>query len=203
MIAISRHIQADIKQWYGRESVIVYPPVDTERFNNETSAERSGFITVGRQATYKRTDLLIEACNELHLPLTVIGRGPDHARLVNIAGPTITFLTDIPDAEMPQQLASAEAFLFAAYEDFGIAPVEAMAAGTPVIAFKAGGALDYVMPGQTGEFFENQTVDSLVAVLKSFKSDKYSSNDIKEQAKKFSTEQFHKNLSQTLYSVLK
>ena len=145
---------------------------------------------MGRQVPMKKTDLIIKACNELELPLTVIGRGPEHNNLVNIAGPTITFKTDITDEQMPAELANAKAFVFASFEDFGIAPIEAMACGTPVIAYKAGGALDYVIPGQTGEFFAEQTVDSLVSALKSFNNDDCNPDEIIEKANQFSADKF-------------
>ena len=137
-IANSKHIQSDIKTLYGRDSTVIHPPVDTARFHSTAVVERSGFITVGRQTPYKKTDLIIEACNQLHLPLTVVGRGPENAHLQKIAGPTISFDTNATDQAIETYMTSAEAFLFAAEEDFGITPVEAMAAGTSVIADHAG-----------------------------------------------------------------
>lgn len=195
-IANSTHIQNDIKKFYHRDSEVIFPPVNIDRFSSlsnikyQISNSRSGFVTMGRQVPMKKTDLIIKACNELELPLTVIGRGPEHNNLVNIAGPTITFKTDITDEQMPAELANAKAFVFASFEDFGIAPIEAMACGTPVIAYKAGGALDYVIPGQTGEFFAEQTVDSLMSALKSFNNDDYNPDEIIEKANQFSTEKF-------------
>jgi glycosyltransferase involved in cell wall biosynthesis len=150
----------------------------------------------------KRVDLVVDACTQLNVPLKVIGRGPAYADLVKRAGPSITFLNNISDEDMPSQLASTEAFVFASFEDFGIAPIEAMATGTPVIAFKAGGALDYVVPSQTGEFFPEQTVESLKAALQNFDSSIYNPNDIKSAAQQFSVEEFHKNLHTVLTNAV-
>jgi glycosyltransferase involved in cell wall biosynthesis len=197
-IANSTHTKSEIKKYYNRDSVVVHPPVDTDRFSRvmkeSEDRKRSGFVTMGRLAPYKHTDIIVWACTELNLPLKVIGRGPELGRLKKLAGPSITFLTDVSDVEMPDQLASAEAFLFAAYEDFGVAPVEAMATGTPVIAYKAGGALDYVKTGKTGEFFEEQTVDSLIEKLNSFEPSNYSSGVVSKNAMRFSASRFRSDV---------
>jgi glycosyltransferase involved in cell wall biosynthesis len=189
-IANSTHIQRDIKKYYGRDSVVIYPPVDIDRFAGIKTLQRHGLVTVGRQTGYKHVDILVQACTLLGLPLTVIGRGPEHDKLVDMAGPTITFPTDVSDEALPRFLAGAEAFLFAAHEDFGVAPVEAMAAGTPVIAYQAGGALDYVIPGETGEFFLKQTAESLSQVLTDFKSSSYDPAAIRKHAEAFSAQAF-------------
>lgn len=200
-IANSTHIQADIKKYYDRDSVIIHPPVDTERFQHAQSIMSRGFVTVGRQTAHKHTDLLVKACTELVVPLKVIGRGPEHDRLVRLAGPTISFLTDVSDAEMPQQLAGSEAFLFASYEDFGVAPVEAMAAGRPVIAFQAGGALDYVVEDKTGLFFDEQTVESLVGAIKKFSVSNFNADNIKAHAQAFSPVVFQQKMQEVIRKV--
>ena len=110
-----------------------------------------------------------------------------------MAGPTVEF--DYPsDSQMPKIFASAEAFLFAAYEDFGVTPVESMAAGTPVIAYKAGGALDYITPGKTGEFFTEQTVESLMQAIQAFDPKKYNNQRVQDYAGQFSPEQFRSKI---------
>ncbi len=202
-IANSNHIKNDIKQFYGRDSEVIHPPVDVDRFASILPKSRQGFVTMGRQTPYKKTDLIIAACNELELPLTVIGRGPEHNKLVTMAGPTITFKTDVSDEQMPLELASAEAFIFAAHEDFGLAPVEAMAAGTPVIAYKAGGALDYVVPGVSGEFFSNQNVESLVMRLREYKFSTYHSQVIKNRATLFDATHFRTEVKKHIEKALK
>jgi glycosyltransferase involved in cell wall biosynthesis len=200
-IANSTAIQSDIKKYYGRESVVIHPPVNVEKFESRGSSyeSRNGFVTVGRLVPYKRVDLIIEACNKLQLPLTVVGRGPDLGRLQKMAGSTVSFDTDASDEAVVEYMGNSAAFLFAADEDFGITPVEALAAGTPVIAFKSGGALDYIVPGKTGEFFEEQTIESLAATLKNFDPKKYDSTELKSFAQQFSAE----NFTNHIYSYLK
>ncbi len=201
-IANSTHIQSEIKEFYGRDSIVIHPPVDTKRFNNTRPVERHGYVTAARQVPQKKIDLIIGACNELKLPLTVIGHGPEHDKLVRLAGDTVTFKDNVSDDEMPDLFASASAFLFASYEDFGVTPVEALAAGTPVIAYKAGGALDYVKPGSTGEFFDVQSVPSLCATLQNFDASKYSEKNIKKYAEIFSKANFITTFQSFIQGIL-
>ncbi len=203
LISISNHIQKDIKRYYGRESVIIFPPVDTNRFKPTKPRIRKGFVTAGRQTPYKRIDLAVAACSSKNLPLTVIGNGPDHKHLVDIAGPTISFFTDVADEDMAGYFQSAEAFIFAGLDDFGIVAVEAMAAGTPVIAYKGGGALDYVIPGKTGLFFDQPTFVSLLRVLKSFRASKFRPGDMEKQAEKYSPIIFADSMNKFLNKILR
>lgn len=189
-IANSSHIQADIKEFYGRDAVVIYPPVDVGRFTPAPANERKGFVSVSRLVPAKRIDLLVQAATKLDLSLTVISSGPELNRLKQMAGPTVTFTGKVSDAEVARYLAHAEGYLFASYDDFGIVPVEAMAAGTPVIAYKAGGALDYVVPGKTGIFFAEQTVNSLAGALKDFNPKQFDNNAIRVHALKFAPEVF-------------
>ena len=190
IIGISSHIQKEIKKYYGRDAAVIHPPVNTNFFRAGKPSRRENFVVAGRQTPYKRIDLAVAACTKLGLPLTVIGNGPDHAKLLKMAGPTITFMTNAPDSEMRRHFQTAEAFIFPGKDDFGIVPVEAMATGTPVIAYKAGGALDYVIPGKTGLFFEDQTVESLTEALNKFKSDDFNRLQIRNNAERFSTTHF-------------
>ena len=203
MIANSNYTKENIKKYYGRESTVIYPPVDVDRFKSISTVHRSGFVTAGRQTPYMRKDLAIAACNQLNLPLTVIGVGPEHDKLVKMASPITKFLTDVVDQDMPKNFAEVEAFLFPGQEDFGIVAVEALAAGTPVIAYKAGGALDYVVPGQTGEFFEEQTVESLAEALRKFNPSKYNDAAIRKSAEKFSTVNFQKAMGDLIAKNIK
>jgi glycosyltransferase involved in cell wall biosynthesis len=193
-IANSKHTKAEIKKYYDRDATVIYPPVDVERFKTKEKIMRHGFLIAGRQTPYKRFDLAVEACTKLGVPLTVIGNGPEHERLLNIAGPRVTFLTNVKDADIPHYFQKAEAFIFPGIDDFGIVAVEALSAGTPVIAYKVGGALDYVKENKTGLFFEEQTADSLAKTLKNFDSSKFKSQEISKSAAKFSTQNFTKNL---------
>lgn len=169
-IANSTVTQERIKQYYGRPSTVIHPPVDVDRFTPSPKGDRSGYVLWGRHVPYKRFDLAIEACNQLGAQLTIIGSGPDTERLKSLAGPTINFTGRISDAALVKQAQSAKAFLFPNEEDFGISAAEALAAGTPVIAYAKGGALDIVQDGETGVLFKNQTVASLVAAMQ--KADK-------------------------------
>ncbi|HEY8999572.1 MAG TPA: glycosyltransferase [Candidatus Saccharimonadales bacterium] len=190
-LANSTHTAREIKEFYGREATVVFPPIDVERFVIPMPKERHGFVTTGRLVPAKRNDVLVEACTKLNLPLKVIGHvGPDSERLKKLAGPNVTFIEDASDEEVAQHLVSAEAFLFASYDDFGIVTIEALAAGTPVIAFKDGGAEDYVVPGKTGLFFDKQTPESLTKALEEFPKHSFNHNEIRNFAEKFSAAHF-------------
>jgi len=195
-IANSTHIQADIQTYYGRESTVIHPPIEVGRFEHADSRTRSGFVTAGRQVPAKHTDIIVETCTRLGLPLTVVGKGPEHDHLVKIAGPTVTFREFVTDDEMPKALASASAFIFASLDDFGIVPIEAMAAGTPVIAYRAGGALDYVIPGKTGDFFDSQTTESLGRTLQSFDTKYYVPAKLKQYANTYAPDVFTRKMRQ-------
>lgn len=204
MIANSTHIQREIKKYYRRDATVVFPPVYMERFQKPRNSklERHGLVVSGRQTPYKRFDLAIEACTLLNLPLAVIGDGPDHQRLVSLAGPSVTFLGRVPDEEVERRFACARALLFPGTDDFGITPVEAMAAGTPVIAYHAGGALDYIVERKTGLFFSEPTAQSLAQAINDFNAAEYIASDIKSFAQRFDKTNFQKNLRKVLDSLL-
>lgn len=169
-IANSTITQQRIQQYYHKPSTIVYPPVDVARFTPPPKGERSGYVIWGRHVPYKRFDLAIKAANQLGVQLTITGTGPDTERLKSLAGPTVKFVGRVSDEELVRIAQTSKAFLFPNEEDFGIAAVEALAAGTPVIAYKKGGALDIVQEGETGLFFEEQTVESLVDAIQHFEA---------------------------------
>lgn len=203
-IANSTHIQKDIKKYYGRDSVIIHPPVLIDRFEKAPRPKkRHGFLCGGRLVPMKRYDVIVEACTRLGLPLTVYGSGPDMERLKAMAGPTVTFTGLISDEEVATLFNSAEAFIFASFEDFGVVGIEALAAGTPVIAYKAGGALDYVEEGKTGVFFAKQTTGSLSETLKKFDPRGFNSLGIKKAAQKFSPQAFTAKMQQFINARLK
>jgi glycosyltransferase involved in cell wall biosynthesis len=193
-IAISTEIRERIRRFYGRDSTIIYPPADIARFRPSGEPPGDYFLAGGRLIPYKRTDLAVRACSELGLRLLVFGDGRDRAELERMAGPTVTFLGRVPWDELAQLYAGAKAFIFPGLEDFGIAPVEAQAAGRSVIAYRGGGALDTVIPGETGEFFSEPTVESLKSVLAEFISDAYAPADCRTNAERFSTERFEREL---------
>ena len=195
LIANSTHTQAMIKRYYRRDSTVVYPPVELARFKLPAKQPlRHGFVIAGRQTPYKRIDLAIEACNQLKVPLIVIGDGPEHRRLEKLADRNVTFLTNVGDHEMADHFQSALGYIFPGVDDFGIVAVEALAAGTPVIAYKKGGALDYVIDGKTGLFFEKQTVDSLVKTLEIALTKSFNYDKIAEHAENFSVQTFATNM---------
>jgi glycosyltransferase involved in cell wall biosynthesis len=194
LIANSSYTQEQIKKYYGRDSVVIHPPVDVKDFK-PADAKRSGFIITGRQTPYKRFDLAVQACTELNLPLSVIGTGPDNKNLRKMAGPTIDFKGWLSREEVIKHLQSAEAFIFPGLDDFGISAVEAMAAGTPVIAYRGGGALDYVIEGKTGIFFDEQTAESLVQALHHFSSLDPNADQIHQHAERFSAPAFRSAFS--------
>jgi glycosyltransferase involved in cell wall biosynthesis len=185
IIANSEVTQARIKQYYKRSSTVIHPPVDVERFTPPPKGDRSGYILWGRHVPYKRFDLAVEACNQLGAQLTIIGSGPDTARLKKLAGPTIHFTGRVSDKELVRLAQSAKGFLFPNEEDFGISAVESLAAGTPVIAYAKGGALDIVQDGETGVLFKEQTVESLVAAMKRFETLSFLPATLHRKAKRF------------------
>lgn len=203
MIANSTHTQNMIKKYYSRESIVIHPPVDTKRFKPQEEHIRHGFVTAGRQTPYKRIDLAVAACSELNVPLLVIGNGPEHRKLKKMAGRKVTFLANVSDAQIPEYFQTSKAFIFPTNtEDFGVIGVEAMASGTPVIAYKKGGPLDYIVPGKTGVFYEKQTVGSLVKVLRDFNHESFKPEYLIEHASKFSIEDFRRQMREFVARVL-
>ncbi|MEK7472093.1 MAG: glycosyltransferase, partial [Patescibacteria group bacterium] len=156
-------------------------------------------VIAGRQVHHKRFDLAIRACNELSLPLTVIGKGPMHVQLRRMAGPTITFKTDVTDEQMPRFFHEASGFIFPNEEDFGVVAVEAMAAGCPVVAYRAGGSLDTVKENISGVFFDKQTVEDLKEAIKNFQSRHFSEDRIVIHAKEFDSSVFEAKMREYIF----
>ncbi len=196
-LAISRVVQERIARIYGRESEIIYPPVRTDCF---APAPQVGdyFLSMGRLIPYKRVDLVIQAFNQLGLPLLIVGEGRDRKRLEAMAAPNVRFLGRLPVAEMSDLLARCRALIFPGLEDFGITPVEAQAAGRPVIAYAGGGALDTVIDGETGILFGEQTVEALVAAVRRLESlgeGYFNAERLCQRAECFSADQFRRDFS--------
>jgi glycosyltransferase involved in cell wall biosynthesis len=200
-IANSPAVADRIHMAYGRVAEVIPPPVDVTRF---TVAQERGdaFVILSRLVPYKRLDLAVQACTRLGMPLRVIGAGRDEARLRALAGPSVTFLGALPDRAIQDELRRGRALLFPGEEDFGIAPVEAMACGRPVIAYAAGGALATVIPGVTGSFFHTQTTESLMAALASFQDADFDPSVIRRHAEAFDTPRFHHRFRQALQQML-
>jgi glycosyltransferase involved in cell wall biosynthesis len=195
-IAISSDIQQRIKNFYNRDSVIIFPPVDTTRFQPVPQNEvEDYYLIVSRLIPYKHIDLAVQAATRLGLKLKIGGKGRDMERLKTMAGPTVEFLGYIPDDALPNLMAKCKAFLFPGLEDFGITPVQAQAAGRPVIAFGGGGALDTVIPDKTGELFSEMTVNSLASVMQSFDDSRYNPTEIRKHALQFDTQIFNSRMT--------
>ncbi len=195
-VTISSYAADMIKKYYKREATVIAPPVETNKFPYIKDATRDGFVNFSRQVSWKRQDLAIKACIKAGKKLTIIGGGPEHKRLVKEANGSrlITFKPTLNSDEIAKELAHAEAFIFPSMEPFGIAPVEALSAGCPVIAYAQGGALDYIKDGINGAFFEQQTVASLEKAIKIFDGSKYDRKVIAKSAQDFDVKNFKDKL---------
>jgi len=194
-VAISSEIQERIRRYYDREAIVIHPPVDTGRFEPARECEEY-YLIVSRLIPYKRIDLAIRAFNELERPLLIAGDGRDRDTLERMAGPTVTFLGYVPDEELPQLFARSRAYILPGMEDFCIAPVQAQAAGRPVIAYGGGGALDTVIEGETGTFFREQTPEALVDAVRAFDPDTVDPEACCANAVRFDVSVFRQRLSQ-------
>jgi glycosyltransferase involved in cell wall biosynthesis len=189
--ANSSFIRQRIRRAWGRDSTVVFPPVDVDSYR---PAEQRGdhFLWVGQMTPYKRADLAVEAFNRLKLPLLVVGDGPMARSVAKIAGPTIKIVPRLPYDELKRAYADCRALIFTGIEDFGIVPVEANASGTPVIAFGQGGVLDTIKPGASGLYYDEMTADSIVEAVQRFvriEAD-FSPQDCVAQARNFRPELF-------------
>lgn len=190
MVTNSNYIKDAVQKYYDRSSTVIHPAVDVKRFATKNFNKSDTFIVVGRQTPYKHTEIAVEACSRLNMSLEVYGTGPEHEKLRNLAGPSVTFYQDASDEQITEALQKAKAFIFTSEDDFGIAPVEALAAGTPVVAYGQGGAKDYIIPSKTGLFFNKQTSQSLTKALHKFESTKFKKSDLIAKANSFAPEVF-------------
>jgi glycosyltransferase involved in cell wall biosynthesis len=192
-IAISECVRRRIEKHYRRTAEVIYPPVDTARF--QPAARREDFyLVVSRLVGYKRVELAAAACAALGRPLKIVGVGPDEARVRAAAGPRAEFLGWLSDDEVRELYGRARGLLFCGEEDFGLTPVEAQAAGCPVIAYAAGGALETVVDGQTGLFFHQPTVAALQGALQSFEATAWQSDACQTNARRFDRAVFDERL---------
>lgn len=190
-VANSHYVARRIRKTYGREAVVIHPPVDTGFFYPPAEPREDWYVTVSRMAPYKRTDLLVQAFSRMpDRRLVVIGDGPQLEACRRMAGPNISFRGSVSREEMRDALQRARAFVFAAEEDFGIAPVEAQACGTPVVAFGAGGVLDSIVDGVTGVFFEKQEPEAIHEAVRRFETMRFNEHLIRANAERFSIERF-------------
>lgn len=191
-VANSEETARRVRKFYRRDSTVLYPPVSVPEKDAESSSPRSYYLSVGRLAWAKRIDVIIEAANALHMPLKIVGVGPEEARLKALAGPTVEFLGAVSDDALKTLYRNAKATIFCALdEDFGMVPVESMGFGTPVIALRQGGALETVLDGKTGLFFDEPTAASLQGTWKRFHTLRRSwYADCRKQALRFSVPRF-------------
>ncbi|KPV53675.1 glycosyl transferase [Kouleothrix aurantiaca] len=187
-IANSRAVEARIKRYYGRDALVIPPPVDLAPFCPRPPGEF--YLAGGRLIPYKRLDLAVRAFTALKLPLKIFGDGRDRAELQRLAGPNVEFLGQVSEQQRHELFAECRAFVFPGEEDFGITPLEAMAAGRPVIAYGAGGALDTVIEGVTGRFFAEQSAGALAAAVAASRADTYDPMVIRQHAEAFGRELF-------------
>ena len=183
-LATSRVVRQRIAKYYRRDSMVIPPPVDVARFQ-ETREHEGYYLMLMRLVGWKRPDIVVEACTRLNLPLVVAGDGRELASLRCLAGPTVKFVGRVDDTQMRTLYARCKAFILPSEEDFGITPLEAMASGKPVIAYAGGGALDTVVSGVTGTFFDAQTGDSVANALRSFETRRFDAARIRQHAERF------------------
>ncbi|MCX5749224.1 MAG: glycosyltransferase [Candidatus Saganbacteria bacterium] len=192
-IAISDFVAGRIKKYYGRESTVIYPPIDASKF--KPAAGTGGYyLAVSRLVPQKRTDIVIEAFNKLGYPLKVIGTGRDMADLKAIAGPSVEMLGFVSDPELAEYLSGCKALVFASHEDFGIVPLEAQASGRPAIVYGKGGAGETIIPGKTGIIFEEQTPGSIIDAVKKFEKMSFDSAAIRKHAEDYDKEIFKRKI---------
>jgi len=201
-IANSRETKRRIELYYGKEARVIYPPVDTGFFKISNSEKENFFLFVGRLRDYKRLDLAISATRELGYGLIVVGEGENLNSLKLKAGEGVRFLGWVSREKLRELYQKAKALLLPGLEDFGIVPLEANACGTPVIAFKGGGALDTVIEGETGIFFEEQTKESLIDAILRFEKMKFDKEKMVENALRFSPEKFRENIRNFINEII-
>ncbi len=203
-VAISDTVRHRIRECYGRDSRVIYPPVDTDFYTPAPVPREDFYLVVSAFAPYKRIDLGVEVCSRLDRPLVVIGQGQDEARLRRLAGPKVQFLGWQSDEAIRDHLRRCKALMFPGEEDFGIVPVEAQACGAPVIAFGRGGATETVSPS-TGVLFAEQKVDCLAEALCSFEAeaDRFDPAAARRNAQRFNRHRFAQDLFALVDEVLR
>ena len=199
-VTISEYAKGLMAKYYDREAIVIHPPVEVDDFKIKTKSVNAFssdyYIITSRQVNWKRIDLVVKACMKLGRKLLVVGEGPEHNNLVKMSNGSewIEFLPLQGKRELAKLLASAKGYLFPSLEPFGIAPVEALAVGCPVIAFREGGACDYINEGINGTLFDKQTVKSLTEAILRFEKMKFDRGKIVKTAEKFSLDRFDKEV---------
>lgn len=192
-VTISEYAQELMKRYYKREAIVIHPPVEIDAFSVQNDvSEEDYYITTSRQVNWKRIDLAVKACIKMNKKLLVVGEGPEHNNLVKMSNGSdlVKFVPLVGKKKLAKYLAGAKGYLFPSMEPFGIAPVEALAVGCPVIAFGEGGARDYVVNGENGILFEKQTIKSLAEAIERFEKMKFKREEIAKTVENFKAERF-------------
>ena len=201
-VAISQVVRRRIAKYYRRDAAVIYPPVSTDAFG-PSDEHGDYFLVVSRLVPYKRVDLAVQAFSDLGLPLYVIGGGRDAVALQAMASPNVRFLGRVSDSELKDYLAGCRALIFPGEEDFGLTPLEAMAAGRPVIAYAGGGAVETVIEGVTGEFFAEQSPGALAEAVKHFDESRYDPAAMRRHAERYGRQVFKERLGDFVASKLR
>lgn len=199
-IVNSHNVAQRVKEIYKRESVVIPPPIDVSRFT-QNEPDEDFYLVLSRLISYKQIDLAIEACKKLNRRLVVIGDGPDRKRLEKIAGKETEFLGRQPDEVVTRYASRCRALIFPGEEDFGMVPLEINASGRPVIAYRAGGALETVVEGKTGMFFDEQSVESVISAIEEFETRSWNRQVMRQHAEKFDTQVFTERVSDFLQKI--
>jgi glycosyltransferase involved in cell wall biosynthesis len=203
-IANSNFVAQRIKRIYNRDSTVIHPPVNSDFFAKATTTKAEYYLVAGQLISYKRPELAIEACLKMNRQLVIVGNGSMRPLLERKYGNKVTFTSRVSNEKLRELYAGAKALIFPGIEDFGIVPLEAQAAGTPVIALRAGGALETVVENKTGLFFDEQNVHSLTAAIEEFeaKQSSFSIPTLKAHATTFSTKCFNKKITSFINQLL-
>lgn len=188
IITNSKNMQTSINQVYGKDAKIIYPPVETNQYFIDKPQDF--YLCVGRMISHKRLDLAIQACNVLKRKLVIVGDGLERPNLERIAGDSIQFHNNVDNLTLKKLYATCKALIFPSNEDLGMVPIEVQASGRPVIAYKAGGALETVREGVSGMFFENQSIDDIIQAIIDFENEEFSPNLIRASVQRFDFENF-------------
>ncbi len=193
-IAISENVRKRIARYYGRDSTVIWPPIDCNRFRPSREVG-DHFLVVSRLVPYKRVDIAVRAFTRLGWPLRVVGAGSERTRLERLAGSNVRFLGLLSDEDLAREYATARALVFTANEDAGMVPLEVQASGRPVLAYRDGGAIEVIEEGVTGSFFAEQHEDSLIEALRRFSPETYRPEILRAHAERFDRARFHSAIS--------
>ncbi|RLD17171.1 MAG: glycosyltransferase family 4 protein [Caldiserica bacterium] len=200
-IANSKNVKRRIEKYYGRDAVVIYPPVDISAFPEKR--KKDFYLVVTAFVPYKKVEIVIDAFNRLKYPLKIVGTGPEERKLRKMAEKNIEFLGWIDNFKLKEYYAEAKAFIFPQLEDFGITAVESLAAGTPVIAYNKGGVTEIIQDGETGVFFDKQTPESLISAIKRFEKMSFDREILKKKAYYYRKERFINEIKNFIETEIK